>query len=227
MTSTANSIRLIAARSFTCILLASSAAVAHAQDTIELSDERIENIVRRSWQYVAMYNVNNKFAMDSSSPMNTGGWNRVLAVTALADHTLRSIARPNNDTLYICAMLDLTGEPIILEAPAFDSKYVSLMVTGYDHYVNIPMSTRLGDFSSPSRNLFYTERTPGYQGESVRSSIQRQSVSCGKSTQTGVPSPPARCAIAVSTVMIRSRFFIMTAVSIKRPLLSSKSGPKV
>lgn len=41
------------------------------------------------------------------------------------------------------------------------------MLTAYDHYVNIPMSTRLGDFSSPSRILFYTERTPGYTGESV------------------------------------------------------------
>ena len=28
-----------------------------------------------------------------------------------------------------------------LEMPAFDSKYVSLMVSGYDHYVNIPMAS--------------------------------------------------------------------------------------
>jgi hypothetical protein len=41
------------------------------------------------------------------------------------------------------------------------------MVTGYDHYVNIPMSTRQGDFSEPSEILFYTERTPGYAGEAI------------------------------------------------------------
>jgi hypothetical protein len=41
------------------------------------------------------------------------------------------------------------------------------MVTGYDHYVNIPMSTRLGDFSKPSRILFYTERTGNYAGEAI------------------------------------------------------------
>ena len=76
--------------------------------------------------------------------------------------------RPNNDTLYIGAMLDLTREPMILEAPAFDSKYVSLMVTGYDHYVNIPMSTRNGDFDKPARILFYTERTKGYDGAAVK-----------------------------------------------------------
>jgi hypothetical protein len=127
----------------------------------------VEDIVRRSYQYVAMYNVNNKFAMDPTNPLNPGGWNRVKANTTLADHTLKAIARPNNDTLFIVAMLDLRKEPVILEAPAFDSKYVSLMVTGYDHYVNIPMSTRLGDFSEPSRILFYTERTPGFAGEAV------------------------------------------------------------
>ncbi len=134
----------------------------------DLRDKEIENIVRRSWQYVAMYNVNNKFAMDPDNPMSTGGWNRVRAHTTLVDHTLKAIARPNNDTLYIGALLDLTNEPIILETPTIDSKYVSLMVTGYDHFVNIPMSTRQGDFSKPSRILFYTERTKGYKGEPVQ-----------------------------------------------------------
>jgi len=133
----------------------------------ELTDQQLENLVRHTWQYVAMYNVNNKGAMDPANPQNTGGWNRVKANTVLTDHTMRAIARPNNDTLYIVAAIDVTAEPIILEMPAFDSEYVSLMVTGYDHYVNIPMSTRQGDFSRPSRILFYTERTPGYAGEPI------------------------------------------------------------
>ena len=32
---------------------------------VDLSDVEVENIVRRSYQYVAMYNVNNKFALQS------------------------------------------------------------------------------------------------------------------------------------------------------------------
>ena len=40
-----------------------------------LSDAEIENIVRHSYQYVAMYNVNNKFAITH------GGWNTVHADT--------------------------------------------------------------------------------------------------------------------------------------------------
>jgi hypothetical protein len=129
---------------------------------ITLSDAEIENLVRRSYQYVAMYNVNNKFALKQ------GGWNTCNADTQLKDHTLREIARPNNDTLYISCLLDLRKEPVILEMPAFDSKYVSLMVTGYDHYVNIPMATRLGDYKKPEKMILYTARTEGYKGEPVK-----------------------------------------------------------
>ena len=37
---------------------------AEEQQAIELSDAQVEDIVRSSYQYVAMYNVNNKSAMD-------------------------------------------------------------------------------------------------------------------------------------------------------------------
>ena len=124
-----------------------------------LNDDQVEEIVVRSYQYVALYNVNNKFAITQD------GWNTIQPDTILKDHTMQDIARPNNDTLYIGAMLDLRKEPIILDIPAFDSKYVSLMVTAYDHYVNTPMTTRKGDFAKPEKVLFYSARTEGYSGE--------------------------------------------------------------
>ena len=62
--------------------------------TVELSNEQVEDIVRRSYQYVTLYNVNNKFAHQA------GGWNKMMVDTKLKDHTLRDIARPNNDTLW-------------------------------------------------------------------------------------------------------------------------------
>jgi len=128
---------------------------------VELSDAQLENLVQRSYQYVAMYNVNNKFAITE------GGWNLCAANTTLKDHTLTDIARPNNDTLYLACLLDLRDDAVVLEIPEFDSKYVSLMVTGYDHHVNIPLATRLGDFDEPLNVVFYTERTEGYAGEAV------------------------------------------------------------
>ena len=127
----------------------------------ELTDEEVENIVRRSYQYVAMYNVNNKFALKQ------GGWNTVDADTELKDHTMRDIARPNNDTLYISCMLDLRKDPVILDIPVFGSDYTSLMITAYDHYVNVPMTTRTGDFDRPEKMLIYSARTEGYEGEPV------------------------------------------------------------
>ena len=140
--------------------VADQAATAPAS-AVELTDEDVDNLVKRSYQYVALYNVNNKFALKQ------GGWQTVDADTKLKDHTLTDIARPNNDTLYIIAMLDLRKDSVILDMPAFDSGYVSLMVTGYDHYVNIPMSTRHGDFKKPEKMLLYTARTEGYKGEPV------------------------------------------------------------
>ena len=125
-----------------------------------LTDEQVKDIVMRSYQYVAMYNVNNKFAARQ-------GWNTVVADTKLKDHTMTDIARPNNDTYYISAMLDLRAEPVILDLPVFGSKYTSLMVTAYDHYVNLPKTTRNGDFKKPEKILFYSDRTDGYKGETV------------------------------------------------------------
>ncbi|WP_104029291.1 DUF1214 domain-containing protein [Vibrio jasicida] len=142
--------------------------LAYSTERVELTDEQMDNLVMRTYPYVAMFNVNNKFALDESNPLNTGGYNQYRANTELADHTLKAIARPNNDTLYGIAMVDVTEKPIVMEFPAFDSNYVSLMVTAYDHYVNVPMSVSQGDFSQPSNILFYSERTPGYDGTPIK-----------------------------------------------------------
>jgi len=141
-------------------LMACLVPTVHGQSAM-LNDAQVEDLVRRSYPYVAMYNVNNKFALKQ------GGWNTCAADSQLKDHTMREIARPNNDTLYISCLLDLRTDPVILDMPAFDSKYVSLMITGYDHYVNVPMSTRLGDFRKRERMLVYSARTQGYKGEAV------------------------------------------------------------
>ncbi|QQL44862.1 DUF1214 domain-containing protein [Sulfuriroseicoccus oceanibius] len=148
-------------------LLSHHSALAQQEPAKPLTEAQMEELVLRTYPYVALFNVNNKFALDTDNPMNTGGYNKVNASTELQDHNMRAIARPNNDTLYITAMIDVTEEPMVLKIPAFDSKYVSFMVTAYDHYVNIPLSSGKGDFTAPTTMLFYSERTPGYAGEPV------------------------------------------------------------
>ena len=119
-------------------------AAAEQAGAPKLDRTQIENIVRRSYQYVAMYNVINKGAM-ASSALSTGGWNKLKRNTVLADADLKMIARPNNDTLYQIAMLDLREEAVVFDLPVIDSKFVSLECSAYDHYVTIPTSTRQGD----------------------------------------------------------------------------------
>jgi len=151
---------------FTILLGTECSEKKGAATAIELSDDQITDIVKRSYQYVAMYNVNNKFALGEKG-MSTGGYNKGLKNTKLLDHTITAIARPNNDVLYQMAMLDLLKDAAVFTFPAFDSKYVSLMATGYDHYVNVPLSTTNGDFKKPITILFYTQRTENYKGEPV------------------------------------------------------------
>lgn len=134
----------------------------------KLSDEEVENVVRRSYQYVAMFNTNNNFAMQEGNPLGTGGWNKMLVPETLSDHTLTAIPRPNNDSLYLISMLDLRDDAVVIQFPAFDSKYVSLETSAYDHYIDVPLSTIKGDFKKPTTMLFHTSRTKNYKGEPVK-----------------------------------------------------------
>jgi hypothetical protein len=128
-----------------------------------LSDEQIEEIVKRSYQYVAMYNVNNKTALIKEG-ITTGGYNKGLKMMELLDHEVKLLARPNNDVLYQTVMIDLRKDAFVIEIPAMESKYVSLLTGSYDHYVQIPLSTVEGDFQEALTILLYTERTEGYKG---------------------------------------------------------------
>ncbi len=134
--------------------------------TIELSNQQVEQLVKLAYPYVAMYNVNNKFAL-AEAGMTTKGYNKGLKNTQLLDHTVKAIARPNNDVLYQMAMLDLRKDAAVFEFPAMSSKYVSLMATGYDHYVNVPLSTTKGDFKNPTTIMFYTQRTQHFNDEPI------------------------------------------------------------
>ena len=144
-----------------------------------LSRDLLQNLVRRSYQYVAMFNVIQKFALDpGSGGMFMNGFNKPVAMTKLADHTVRSIARPNNDTLYQGAVLDLRHDPVIIEFPAIDSKFASFEISGYDHYVGIPLSTSKGDFKRPVNLLFYTDRTEGYRRQHFKEVDRIVKVDC-------------------------------------------------
>jgi len=133
----------------------------------DLSSAEMENLVRRSYQYVALYDTITNWALNEKSPFYSGGFNKTFSAKGLMDASARDIPRPNNDTLYVISMLDLRAEPVIVHYPAFSSRYVSVETSALDHYVNIPLATSKGDFKEPTSILYYSARTEGYSGEPV------------------------------------------------------------
>lgn len=117
--------KLTAVSVATLSIIIASTSPATPTQPVELGETELRDFFERSYQYVAMLNV-------------------------------------NNDTLYAGAMVDVTEGPMVMTFHAFYSVYASLMVTGYDHYVNIPLSKVAGDIAKPTSILFYSDRTPAY-----------------------------------------------------------------
>jgi len=132
-----------------------------------LTSAEMKNLVRRSYQYVALFNTLNNFAVNAKNPFAAGGWNKTHYPQGLMDASVRAIPRPNNDTLYVLSLLDLREDAVVIEYPAFESKFVSLETSALDHYVEIPLATSKGDFQKPTSILYYSARTKGYTGEPV------------------------------------------------------------
>jgi len=134
----------------------------------QLSDADAKNLVRRSLQYVALYDTLLNFTFNKKNPFASGGWNKTHYPAGLMDASVRAIPRPNNDTLYVLSLMDLRKDPVIIHYPAFQSKFVSLETSAMDHYVNIPLAVSKGDFKKPTSILYYSARTEGYKGEPVK-----------------------------------------------------------
>jgi hypothetical protein len=82
-----------------------------------------------------------------ASPLAAGATpNRFLHIPILGNPTFRSVVRPNVDTLYSTAWLDLTTEPVLLTVPPSGGRYY--MVQCMDAWTNVfsgPGIRTLGD----------------------------------------------------------------------------------
>ena len=97
-----------------------------AAQNVKMTDADAQNVVRRSLQYVALYDTLLNFTFNKKNPFASGGWNKTHYPAGLMDASVRAIPRPNNDTLYVLSLLDLRKDPVIIHYPAFESKFVSL-----------------------------------------------------------------------------------------------------
>jgi len=141
---------------------------AHPAPAVELSDADAQNLVRRSLQYVALYDTILNFVFNKKNPFASGDWNKTYYPKGLVGASVRAIPRPNNDTLYVLSPMDLRQDAVVIHYPAFNSRFVSLETSAMDHYVNMPLATSKGDFKKPTTFLYYSARTEGYKGEPVK-----------------------------------------------------------
>jgi hypothetical protein len=135
---------------------------------VELSDADAQNLVRRSVQYVALYDTLLNFNFNKKNPFASGGWNKTHYPAGLMDASVRAIPRPNNDTLYVLSLMDMRQDPVVIHYPVFSSRFASLETSAMDHYVEMPLATSKGDFKKPTTILYYSARTEGYKGEAVK-----------------------------------------------------------
>ena len=119
-----------------------------------------------------------------------GEMNQFLHDTVLPDHTFREFVRPNVDTLYSNAFLDLSGGPILLSLPDMDNRYHLMQLM--DAYTNVfgspgtrttdgntsrefliagPGWTSSADYRSPTNYVWILGRTLVNSGEDVKNVV--------------------------------------------------------
>ena len=133
----------------------------------DISDSDRDNLVKRSYQYVTLFNTINNFAVSPKNPFASGAWNTTFYPKGLMDASVKALPRPNNDTLYVISPMDLRDDAVVISYPAFESRYVTVETSSMDHFVDIPLATSKGDFKKPVTVLFYSDRTDGYDGTEI------------------------------------------------------------
>ncbi len=133
-------------------------------ETMDLnSDESLKELVTYTYPYVAGFNaISNLTKVPASAYEGVAGWNKLDKKIEIADHRMTAVPRPNNDTLYLISTLDVREEPVIITYPKFDSNFIALEVSSFDHSINVPLATKNGDFQRETTVLFYSDLTKNY-----------------------------------------------------------------
>ncbi|MDH3653873.1 MAG: DUF1254 domain-containing protein [Myxococcales bacterium] len=67
-------------------------------------------------------------AIDRTAPGYSGGFNELVHKTELLGPEFKDIVRPNNDTMYSFAWLDLRAQPVVITVPEIKDRYYSVQL---------------------------------------------------------------------------------------------------
>jgi hypothetical protein len=67
-------------------------------------------------------------AIDRTAPGYTGGFNELVHKSELLGPEFKDIVRPNNDTMYSFAWLDLRAQPVVITVPEIRNRYYSVQL---------------------------------------------------------------------------------------------------
>lgn len=104
-------------------------------------------------------------SMQASYPEAHKRVNQLTHVQVFPDHNFRNVVRPNVDTLYSVAWLDLSKEPVILSVPDMHDRYYVMPLM--DAWTNV--FTTIGTRETGSQAGDYLIAGPSWQGKSTNS----------------------------------------------------------
>jgi len=100
-------------------------------------------------------------SVSPTSPTYKGPFNRFIHSTVLLGPQFKDVVRPNIDTLYSTAWLDLRAEPIVISVPAITDRYYSFQLVDLYTYNFAYIGTRTTGTATGS----YLLAGPSWQGD--------------------------------------------------------------
>jgi hypothetical protein len=98
----------------------------------EVSAEEASAIAEQAYVYaypmMESYRTMYVQVIDTTAPSHMGGFNELVHATELLGPEFRDVVRPNNDTLYSTAWLDVRAQPVVLTVPRIEGRYYSVQL---------------------------------------------------------------------------------------------------
>ena len=116
-----------------CVLFITFLSTVYSSQTDLTTDPYEASLVAKD-AYIFAYPMLENYRTMYVEAVDSGVFNTFNHVKTIFGPQSRTVVRPNNDTIYSTAWLDLRAEPIVISLPAVPDRYFSLqLVDMYTH----------------------------------------------------------------------------------------------